>query len=144
MERLKQLDKDGNIKYHTTVKYAFSEKIMMFLLKQTLSSPGRAIGLTTGTAIGNAARNTMGGGSGLCKGFLWRYAGISKEEQFSEQPVVKICCSTGKKTHFTTIADAAKDCSISPPGMRTRILTCVHADGHHWIFDKNATHYNQL
>ena len=227
---LKQLDKDGNIKYHTTVKYAFSEKIMMFLLKQTLSSrgnnkfegsfemvkqilditsklenvlidnsndlnklsdlldgkfipskniiinaeipqvrkvqhavdqvhpdtneviktypsfeaAGRAIGLTTGTAIGNAARNKMGGGSGLCKGFLWRYAGISKEEQFSEQPVIKVCCSTGEKTYFNTIADAAKDCSISPPGMRTRILTSVHADGHHWIFDKNATHYNQL
>jgi hypothetical protein len=227
---LKQLDKDGDIKYHTTVKYAFSEKIMMFLLKQSLSSrgnnkfegsfemvkqilditsklegvlidngndlnkisdlldgkfipveniivnpeipqvrkvqhavdqvhpdtneviktypsfeaAGRAIGLTTGTAIGNAARNTMGGGSGLCKGFLWRYAGISKEDQFSEQPVVKVCCSTGEKKRFNTIADAAKDCSLSPPGMRTRILTSVHADGYHWTFDKSATHYNQL
>jgi hypothetical protein len=110
----------------------------------SFEAAGRAIGLTTGTAIGNAARNKMGGGSGLCKGFIWRYTGISKEDQFSEQPVIKVCCSTGEKKRFNTIADAAKDCSLSPPGMRIRILTSVHADGYHWTFDKSSTHYNQL
>ena len=39
------------------------------------------------------------------------------------------------------VADAAKDCNISAPGLRTRILTDVHVNKYHWIFDKNSTHY---
>ena len=50
------------------------------------------------------------------------------------------CCS-GEKTFFKTIADAAKDCNISASGLRSRILTDVHVNKYHWIFDKNATHY---
>lgn len=51
--------------------------------------------LTTGTAVGIALREQR-----ICKGFLWRYSGVSKEQQFSEQPVVKICCKNGEKCHF--------------------------------------------
>ena len=72
---------------------------------------------------------------------MWRYAGISKEEQYADQPVIKISWSTGEKISFKTIADAAKDATISPPALRQRILTKVHTNGFHWIFDKNATHY---
>ena len=104
---------------------------------ESIEAAGRSLGLTTGTAIGYAVR-----GKKACKGFLWRYSGISKEDQYSEQPVVKICCSTGKKICFSTIADAAKDCNISAPGLRSRILTNVHINDHHWKFDKGATHYS--
>jgi hypothetical protein len=31
---------------------------------------------------------------------------------------------------------------VSPPGLRNRILTNVHRDGFHWIFNKGATHYS--
>jgi len=112
---------------------------------ESIEAAGRAIGAKCstegeskkcGTKIGIALRNKR-----MSAGFLWKPHGISKEDQFSEQPVIKVCCSTGEKTYFNTIADAAKDCSISPPGMRNRILTSVHARGHHWIFDKHATHY---
>ena len=104
---------------------------------ESIEAAGRALGLTTGTAIGIALREKR-----VCKNFLWRYSGVSKEEQYSEQPVVKICCSTGKKICFSTIADAAKDCNISAPGLRSRILTHVHINDHHWKFDKGATHYS--
>ena len=104
---------------------------------ESIEAAGRSLGLTTGTAIGYAVR-----GKKACKGFLWRYSGISKEDQYSEQPVIKICCSTGKKICFSTIADAAKDCNISAPGLRSRILTHVHINDHHWKFDKGATHYS--
>jgi hypothetical protein len=97
---------------------------------------GKSIGLSTGTAVGIALRNKT-----LCKGFLWRYAGISHEDQFTEQPVIKVCCSNGQKVYFKTIADAAKDCGISPTGLRNRILTHVHKDGYHWVFSKDCTHY---
>jgi hypothetical protein len=96
----------------------------------------RSLGLTTGTAIGIAVRESR-----VCQGYLWRYAGVSKEEQFNEQPVIKVCCLNGEKTCFKTIADAAKDCNISAPALRRRILTNVHINDHHWIFDKNASHY---
>ena len=221
---LKNIDSDGEMEYKVKVSYPFSEKIMMFLLKQSLTSlasntfdgsfenikkilditvklenvlitngndlnkiseildgnhtsnnssilldpevpqirkskrsidqinkdsgeviatyesieaAGRSLGLTTGTAIGIALREKK-----VCKNFLWRYSGISKEEQYSEQPVIKICCSTGEKTCFLTIADAAKDCNISAPGLRSRILTNVHINDHHWKFNKGATHYS--
>lgn len=38
-----------------------------------------------------------------------------------------------------TLANTPK---ISPPGLRNRIITDVHINGFHWIFNKNATHYN--
>lgn len=104
----------------------------------TIEAAGRALGLTTGTAIGIALRNKT-----LCKSFLWRYSGISREDQYSEQPVIKVSCSTGEKNYFNTIADAAKDVKISAPALRQRILTKVHIDDYHWIFNKTATHYIQ-
>lgn len=104
---------------------------------ESIEAAGRANGLTTGTAIGVALREKR-----LCKGFLWRYSGISKEEQFNEQPVIKICCNNGEKSFFKTIADAAKDCNVSAPALRQRIITQVHTNNHHWIFNKTANHYN--
>ncbi len=103
---------------------------------ESIEAAGRSLGLTTGTAIGIALREKR-----VCQGFLWRYSGVSKEDQFVCQPVVKVCCSTGEKTFFKTIAEAAKDCNISAPGMRMRILTDVHVNKFHWVFDKNSTHY---
>jgi hypothetical protein len=104
---------------------------------ESIEAAGRALGLTTGTAVGIALRESR-----VCGGFLWRYSGISKEEQFNEQPVIKICCRTGEKCFFKTIADAARDCNVSAPALRRRILTHVHINNHHWIFDKTANHYN--
>ena len=102
----------------------------------SIEAAGRSLGLTTGTAIGVSLRNKT-----LCKGFLWRYSGISKEDQMTDQPVVRITCKTGEKTKYPNIASAAKDAKISPPGLRNRILTDVHYNGYHWNFDKTATHY---
>jgi hypothetical protein len=67
---------------------------------------------------------------------------VSKEEQFAEQPVVKICCKNGEKFCFNNIAEAAKDANISAPALRRRILTDVHVNNYHWVFNKNATHYS--
>ena len=105
---------------------------------ESIEAAGRSLGLTTGTAIGIALREKR-----VCRGFLWRYTGISKEEQYNEQPVVKVCCSTGSKVYFNTIADAAKDAKISSPALRQRIITQVHLLDHHWIFNKDIkpTHY---
>jgi hypothetical protein len=104
---------------------------------ESIEAAGRSLGLTTGTAVGIALREKR-----ICQGFLWRYSGVSKEEQYNEQPVIKVCCSTGNRKKFKTIADAARDCNISAPALRQRILTHVHINDHHWIFDKEATHYN--
>ncbi len=104
---------------------------------ESIEAAGRSCGLTTGTAIGYALRESR-----LCQGFLWRYSGVSKEEQFAEQPVIKICCKNGEKTCFKNIADAARDAKVSAPALRRRILTDVHLNNHHWIFDKKACHYN--
>ena len=103
---------------------------------ESIEEAGRLCGLTTGTAIGCAVREKK-----MCKGFLWRYSGVSKEEQFAEQPVIKICCKNGEKTYFKTIAEAGKDANISAPGLRMRILTDVHVDNFHWVFNKEACHY---
>ena len=97
---------------------------------QSIEAAGRSLGLTTGTAIGIALREKR-----VCKGFLWRYSGFSKEEQFNDQPIVKVCCSTGEKTVFGTIADAARDAKITAPALRQRVLTDVHVNNHHWIFE---------
>ena len=104
---------------------------------ESIEAAGRATGLTTGTAIGIALREKR-----QCKGFLWRYSGVSKEDQYSDQPVIKINCKTGAHSQFKTIADAARDCGVSAPALRQRILTNVHINEHHWVFDKNSTHYN--
>ncbi len=103
---------------------------------ESIEAAGRSLGLTSGTAVGISIREKR-----KCQGFLWRYSGVSKEDQYSEQPVIKVCCCTGEKSYFKTIADAAKDCNISAPGLRSRILTDVHVNKYHWIFDKNSTHY---
>jgi hypothetical protein len=104
----------------------------------SIEAAGRSLGLTTGTAIGIALREKR-----VCQGFLWRYAGISKEDQYSEQPVVRINCTTGVKTEYKTIADAAREGGVSSPAMRQRILTNVHINDHHWRFDKSSSHYIQ-
>jgi hypothetical protein len=103
---------------------------------ESIEAAGRSCGLTTGTAVGIALRENR-----QCQGFLWRYSGVSKEEQFAEQPVMKICCKNGEKYCFKNIAEAAKDANVSAPALRRRILTDVHVNNHHWVFDKNATHY---
>jgi hypothetical protein len=97
----------------------------------SIEAAGRYLGLTTGTAIGIALREKR-----VCQGFLWRYSGFSKEDQFNEQPIIKVCCSTGEKTNFNTIADAARDAKITAPALRNRVLTDVHVNDHHWIFQK--------
>ncbi len=102
----------------------------------SIEAAGRSLGLTTGTAIGVALRSKS-----ICQGFAWRYSGISKEDQMSDQPVIRIQCNSGERKIFPNIASAAKDAKISPPGLRNRILTDVHCKGYHWIFDKTATHY---
>jgi hypothetical protein len=102
----------------------------------SIESAGRSLGLTTGTAIGIALREKR-----ICKGFLWRYSGVSKEEQYAEQPVIKICCKNGEQTCFKNIALAAKDAKISAPALRNRILTDVHVNNYHWVFNKTALHY---
>jgi hypothetical protein len=106
---------------------------------ESIESAGRSMGLTTGTAIGIALREKR-----VCQGFLWRYTGISKEEQYNDQPVIKVCCSNGNKIYFNTIADAARDAKISSPALRQRIMTQVHLLDHHWVFNKDIkpTHYN--
>ena len=101
----------------------------------SLVAAGRAIGCSD-TAVGIALRNKT-----LCKGFLFAYSGISVEDQMKDQPVVKINCSTAERVRFDNIASAARDIGISAPGLRQRILTQVHRDGFHWVFDKDATHY---
>jgi hypothetical protein len=98
---------------------------------ESIEAAGRALGLTTGTAIGIALREKR-----VCKGFLWRYSGFSKDEQFKEQPIIKVCCSTGEKTFFKTIADASRDANVTTPALRQRVLTDVHVNGHHWLFQK--------
>jgi hypothetical protein len=75
------------------------------------------------------------------QGYLWRYSGISADDQMQDQPVIRINCNTGERTNYPNIASAAKAVKISPPGLRNRILTDVHVNNFHWVFDKNATHY---
>ncbi len=104
---------------------------------ESIEAAGRSCGLTTGTAIGLSVRENR-----VCQGFLWRYSGVSKEEQFADQPVIKICCKNGEKCFFKNIADAAKDANVSAPALRRRILTDVHVNNNHWVFDKTASHYN--
>lgn len=99
----------------------------------SIEEAGRKMNLTTGTAVGIALRNKT-----LCQGFLWRYSGFSKDEQFLDQKVIKINCKTGEKMNFANIADAARNAKLSAPGLRNRVLTDVHINGYHWVFDKQT------
>ena len=102
---------------------------------ESIEAAGRALGLTTGTAVGIALREKR-----VCQGFLWRYTGISKEDQYKERPVIKVCCNciSSEKIRFPTIADAARDSNISAPALRQRIMTNVHINNHHWVFDNKV------
>lgn len=102
----------------------------------SIEAAGRSCGIT-GSAIGIALRNKT-----LSIGYKWCYSGISKDDQMKDQPVIRIKCCNGEKTHYPNIASAAKSAKISPPGLRNRILTDVHSGGFHWVFDKTSTHYN--
>ena len=104
---------------------------------KNLTEAGKSIGLTTGTAVGISVRNKS-----LCQGFLWRYSGITIENQMQCQPVIKINCKTGERTHFPNIGSAARDAKVSPPGLRNRILTQLHINDTHWEFDSSASHVN--
>jgi len=66
------------------------------------------------------------------------------EDQMRDQPVIKINCKTGERRSFLNIAEAARDANISAPGLRNRILTDVHSNNFHWVFDETATHYSQF
>lgn len=101
----------------------------------SIEAAGRSCGIT-GSAIGIALRNKT-----LSIGYKWCYSGISKDDQMKDQPVIRIKCCNGEKTHYPNIASAAKSAKISPPGLRNRILTDVHSGGFHWVFDKTSTHY---
>jgi len=103
---------------------------------ESIEAARRSCGLITGLAIAYAVRESR-----LCQGFLWRYSGVSKEEQFTKQPVVKICCKNGEKQFFKNISDGAKDVNISALALRHRILNDIHVNNYHWIFDTNTTHY---
>jgi len=102
----------------------------------SLEAAGRANGIT-GTAVGIAVRN-----KNLCQGYIFRYSNISKEDQMRDQPVIKINCKTGERRSFLNITEAARDANISAPGLRNRILTDVHSNNFHWVFDETATHYS--
>jgi phage anti-repressor protein len=103
----------------------------------SIEAAGRALGLTSGTAIGISLRNKS-----LSQGYMWRYSGISKEDQMQDQKVIRINCKNGDKTFYPNIASAAKNAKISAPGLRSRILTDVHTKGYHWVFDKDSSHYS--
>ena len=93
----------------------------------------------TGSAVGIALRNTT-----LCKGYVIKYAGLSKEQQYISQKVIKINCNTGERTLFPTIADAARNCKVSAPGLRNRINTDCHIENFHWIWDESCTHFKPI
>ena len=93
----------------------------------------RSIG-QSGSSVGIALRNTsLSGGSGF-----------SKDEQMKDSPVIRIKCESGEKTYYKNMASAAREANISSPRIRNRILTAVHCNGYHWIFDKNTDHKKWL
>jgi hypothetical protein len=104
----------------------------------SIAAAGRALGCS-GEAVGIGLRNKS-----ICQGFIWKYTGISHEDESTSQAVIKINCNTGQQLKFDTITEAAKDANLSPPGLKNRILTKLHVNDFHWIFDKTATHFNQL
>ena len=103
----------------------------------SIEEAGRKMNLTTGTAIGIAVRNRS-----LSCGFLWRYSGVSADDQMKDQKVIRINCDTGERKNYPNIASSARDAKVTAPCIRSRVITDVHINGYHWIFDKTATHYN--
>ena len=134
---VQEIFRDVPSKYTIPVDQINPNTLKVIATFKSQEEAGRFIGCT-GSAIKTARQNNT-----LCKGFNWRISGISKEDQFTCQPCIKICCSTGEKVYFSNLAEAAKDANISAPGMRERIIREVHKDFTHWIFDKNSTHYKQ-
>lgn len=102
----------------------------------SIEAAGRALGVS-GSGVGIALRNKS-----ICQGYIFRYTGFSNEDQMQDQPVIRVKCDTGERTSYPNMSSAAKDARISVPGLRSRIITDVHVNGFHWIFDKTATHYN--
>jgi phage anti-repressor protein len=105
---------------------------------KSFEEAGKDFGVT-GSAIGTALREKK-----PCQDQLFRYAGISREEQYADQPVTKVNCNTHEIVNFETIAAAAVDAKISPPAMRVRINTNVHINNWHWIWSPDATHYKNI
>ena len=103
---------------------------------ESIEACGRSVGCT-GSAIGISVRNKT-----LCKGYLFRYSGLSKEQQYVDQKVIKVNCNTGEKINFDNIASAAKDANVSAPGLRNRLNCDINVDNFHWIWDESASHYN--
>lgn len=103
----------------------------------SIEEAGRKMNLTTGTAIGIALRNRS-----LSCGFLWRHSGISADLQMKDQKVIRINCDTGERKNYPNIASSARDAKVTAPCIRNRVITDVHINGYHWIFDKTASHYN--
>ncbi len=73
--------------------------------------------------------------------YEFKLGGISQESQFTNQPIIKICCDTGEKTEFPSLNQAAKDSNVSIPALKVRINTDVHAKvngiNYHWIYKHN-------
>jgi hypothetical protein len=101
----------------------------------SLEECGKALNCT-GTNVGICLRNNK-----LCKGYIVRYAGISHEDQFKDQPVVKINCKNNEKTHFKNLVTSGKDAGITSVAMRNRINANIHVGNCHWVWDEGATHY---
>ena len=141
LEHHKQLlalsENEKNNLREKTLLEQFVENVQCFYygVIDNTSTKGKAISRSV-VAIGIALRNKS-----LCNGYIFRYAGISLEDQMSDQPVIKVNCNNGELTNFPNIASAAKDANISAPALRNRILTDVHVNNCHWVFDKTSTHY---
>ena len=85
---------------------------------------------------------------------VWKWLGFSVkikakvllEKYFVEEKDYKksLYDSAQQSTHTKggQNSDAAKDVKVSSPALRRRILTDVHINNYHWIFNKDACHYN--
>lgn len=100
---------------------------------ESLNSAGRALNCT-GNTIGIALRNNT-----LAKGFVWKYVGVTLDQQLTAQKVVKVCCEDGTRQKFTSYVAAGKDVNVSSVTIRNRIMTNVHTRingrNYHWIID---------
>jgi hypothetical protein len=100
---------------------------------ESLNAAARALNCT-GNAVGIALRNST-----LCKGFVWKYVGVTLDQQLTSQKVIKICCEDGTITKFNSYVEAGKDGGVSSVTIRNRILTNVHSrlngKNYHWIID---------
>ena len=101
----------------------------------TFVACGKALGVT-GEGVSIALRQKR-----PIKGYIFRYTGVTEEQQYEDQPVIKTNCCTGKKTNFPNIASAALDAGVSSPALRNRINTSLHVNNHNWTWHPNATHW---